>query len=67
VPYWAVEQFFGWHNLVAWKFLHFWTVIAAGCAVAHDYCRRTTARNFPCRGTRRQPGTLIGTSLLCVA
>ena len=33
LPYWAIEQFFSWHNLVAWKFLHFWTVIAAGCAI----------------------------------
>ncbi|HXB74895.1 MAG TPA: malectin [Candidatus Acidoferrales bacterium] len=33
VPYWVIEQFVGWHNLVAWKFLHFWTAIAAGCAI----------------------------------
>jgi Malectin domain len=33
VPYWAIEQFISWHNFVAWKLLHFWTVIAAGCAI----------------------------------
>src|SRR5260370_18685452 len=33
LPYWIIEQFFNWHNLVAWKFIHFWTVIGAGCAV----------------------------------
>ena len=30
LPYWIIEQFFSWHNLVAWKFIHFWTVIGAG-------------------------------------
>lgn len=33
VPYWLVEQFFGWHNLFAWKFAHFWTALAAACAI----------------------------------
>ena len=33
LPYWILEQFFGWHNLVAWKFFHFWTVLAAAYAV----------------------------------
>ena len=27
------EQFFSWHNLVAWKFAHFWTALAAACAI----------------------------------
>jgi hypothetical protein len=33
LPYWIIEQFFGWHNLVAWKFIHFWTVLAAAYAI----------------------------------
>ncbi len=33
LPYWIIEQFFNWHNLVAWKFVHFWTVIGAGYAL----------------------------------
>jgi hypothetical protein len=33
LPYWIIEQFFSWHNLVAWKFIHFLTVIGTGGAV----------------------------------
>jgi Malectin domain len=33
LPYWAIQQFVGWHNLVAWKFIHFWTVLAAAYAI----------------------------------
>src|SRR5215471_10005384 len=33
VPYWLIEQFAGWHNLVAWKLAHFSTVLAAAYAV----------------------------------
>ena len=33
VPYWILEHFFGWHNLVAWKFAHLWTVLAAAYAI----------------------------------
>jgi len=33
LPYWVIQQFVGWHNLFAWKFIHFWTVLAAAYAI----------------------------------
>ena len=33
VPYWLLEQFLGWHNLVAWKLAHFSTVLASAYAI----------------------------------
>src|SRR5215467_5890661 len=32
VPYWVVQQFADWHNLVAWKVAHFFTVLGAAFA-----------------------------------
>jgi hypothetical protein len=33
LPYWIIEQFVSWHNLVGWKLIHFWTVIGTGYAI----------------------------------
>ena len=33
LPYWVISQFVGWQNLFAWKFIHFWTVLAAAYAI----------------------------------
>jgi hypothetical protein len=33
LPYWVLEQFLSWHNLVAWKLAHLCTAVAAGYAI----------------------------------
>jgi len=33
IPYWVLEQFLGWHNLVAWKFAHLCTALATAYAI----------------------------------
>src|SRR5262249_47311553 len=33
IPYWFLHQFISWHNVFAWKFAHFWTVLAAAYAI----------------------------------
>jgi hypothetical protein len=53
LPYWTLEQFWGWHNLVAWKFAHFWTGLAAAYAIYWLVVR--------CLGGSRMAGLLSAT------
>src|SRR5215467_14484566 len=33
IPYWLLEQFLGWHDLVAWKLAHLCTALATAYAI----------------------------------